>query len=135
MIDFYLNKIEPVTMQVITRATSDHLVHNTNGNDAALKTDSEGHNGQEPSEPEEEEVASEDLTEEEIGEKVVKLNAAAQKGSYKFYFAFNPKNKELCINVLDRDTRRVIRSFGQSEIEDMLKRLTVKSGVLIDYKR
>lgn len=135
MIDFYLNRIEPVTMQAIARISSDHVVHTTDGGDMTIRPDQEQANKEPPPQNEEEEEEQEELTAEEITEKVVELNNAAKKGNFKFYFAYNSQNKELCINVIDKATQRVIRSFGQKEIEEMLKRLVVTSGVIVDYKR
>jgi uncharacterized FlaG/YvyC family protein len=121
-------------MQSIMRISADHVVHTTEDGDVQIRTDSEGHNRQEQPE-QENEPEKEELTEDEVKNEVVKLNTAASKLNYQFYFAFNPRNKKLCINVVDRKTRQIIRSFGQSEIEEMLKRLTVTQGVLVDYKR
>lgn len=133
MIDFYLNKIEPLTMQAVMKINADHVVHGTQDGDLQIRTDSEGHNGQQPEAKDEPE--KEDLTEDEVKQEVVKLNKAASKSNYQFYFAFNPQSRKLCINVVDKKTRQVIRSFGQSEIEEMLTRLTVTQGVLVDFKR
>ncbi len=133
MADFYLNKVEPVVLQAVSRITADNVVHTMDGNDMHLRADNDKEKKHQPPEDEEEQV-EEELSEDQVKEEVVKLNTAAKKADFKFYFAYNPKNKQLCIDVVDLKTKHIIRSFGQSEITEMLKRLVVKSGVLVDYK-
>lgn len=131
MADFFLNKIDPHIVQSVVRINADKVVHAMKDSDIRVDPDKE-HEKQE--QPEKEKEKDEELSEESISQKVLELNHLSDKKHLNFYFSYDKTNKELCVKVLEKGTKRHIRSLKEAAVKEMLEKLSEAAGVLLDDK-
>lgn len=120
--DFYLNKIDPQLVKVIKEATATNVIHRKN-EVPIRKEEKDRESGQDRKK-----------RQRQIKAQIQKLNELADKKQLDIFFALEETNQELWIKVYEKNTDNCIKSFNESEIEDIISRLQNIMGIIVDVK-
>lgn len=120
---FFLNRVDPLILRSVKEVTSTGVIHKK---DEVVIRDEDGSRQRDKQEHKK--------SRKEIEEQVEKLNKLSEENALDIFFIIEEQNNQLHIKVLNKKTNQFIRTFNETEIEDIFNRLNNLSGIILDAK-
>lgn len=120
---FFLNRVDPQILRSVKEVTSTGVIHKK---DEVVIRDEDGSRQRDKQEHKK--------SRKEIEEQVEKLNKLSEENALDIFFIIEEQNNQLHIKVLNKKTNQFIRTFNETEIEDIFNRLNNLSGIILDAK-
>lgn len=120
---FFLNRVDPQILRSVKEVTSAGVIHKK---DEVVIRDEDGSRQRDKQQHKK--------SRKEIEEQVEKLNKLSEENALDIFFIIEEQNDQLYIKVLNKQTNQFIRTFNETEVEDVLNRLNNLSGIILDAK-